>query len=69
MNEFSIKEKLTAMMVLQLIDENVKNYANEEDQGAACTAVLSLAMDMHKNGVDRRFVNELEYPDVEIPKV
>jgi hypothetical protein len=62
MNEFTIKERLTAMLVLQLIDENVKNYANEEDRGAACTAVLGLAMDMHKNGIDRSFVNQLEYP-------
>jgi hypothetical protein len=69
MNEFSIKEKLTAMMVLQVIDENVKNYAIKQDRGAACTAVLSLAMDMHKNGIDRSFVNELGYPDAEIPKV
>jgi hypothetical protein len=66
MNEFSIKERLTAMMVLQLIDENVKNYAIKQDQGAACTAVLSLAMDMHKNGIDRSFVNQLEYPDVKV---
>jgi hypothetical protein len=65
MNEFSIKEKLTAMMVLQVINDNIWRYANEEDQGAACTAVLSLAMDMHKNGVDRSFVNELEYPEQE----
>jgi hypothetical protein len=62
----SNKERLTALLVLQLIDENVKNYAIKQDRGAACTAVLSLAMDMHKNGIDRSFVNQLEYPDVKV---
>lgn len=61
MNEFTIKEKLTAMMVLQ----EIRNYAKPEDQEAAITAVLNVAMDMHKNGIDRSFVNKLEYPETE----
>jgi hypothetical protein len=66
MNEFTNKERLTAMLVLQLIDENVQQYANPEDQDAAMTAVLSLAMDMHRDGIDRTFVNQLEYPDAKV---
>jgi hypothetical protein len=61
-NIYTIKERLTAMLVLQ----EIKNYAKPEDQEAAITAVLGLAMDIHKNGIDRSFVNQLEYPDVEV---
>jgi hypothetical protein len=59
------KDRLTAMMVLQ----EIKACAKPEDQEAAITAVLSLAMDMHKNEIDRSFVSQLEYPDAEVPQV